>query len=269
MLSFRSMGWSILGFVALVGACGGNSSTSGNTAGSYGASSAVAGGAGAAAGSTGMAGGGSAQGGSAGIGEGSGGSNTACTAAGESFTSKLTGPVCVITLRVDYDVTSILGYQVSCGDEATVTEESAIEPFLPMSSVNWLEAPPISDPQSTGVYAFEDASGAVMVVVSARTGADLAYVVSGSPSYSIPTDWLDGSEIDGDCPDAETALFATFGSVDSSFNPESAVGLIGQLGLFAALDRVFGGEYDTVGAARVDLEAGAEYLVIVTINPRV
>lgn len=258
-----------MGLVSLVGACGGSTGDgSGGAAGNSGTSSAAAGASSAAAGSSGTAAGGSAQAGSAGVGGGGGGSSNSCVAAGVAFTSRLTGPVCAIALRVDYAVTSIIGYQVSCGDEAAVTEESAIEPFLIMASINWFGAALVSDAQSTGVYAFEDDSHAAMVVVSARTGADLVYVMSGSPSYSIPAEWLDGGEIDGNCSDATVPLFATFGSIDSSFNPASAVELLAHQGLFAGLARVFGGEYDTVGAARVDLEAGAEYLVIVTINPR-
>ena len=190
-----------------------------------------------------------------------------CRAAGTTFDQHLgaTGSVCAVMVRVNGSSTEVLGYQLNCGEETTVTEASARSPLLTISSIDWQSAPLVSDPTATGVYAFESAAPtSALAVVSARTGQELVYFITDSDSYAIPAAWYSGSEVDGDCPDGAAVPFTSFRSADSSFAPEMAVELLRQRGLFAALGSRWGNSFDTVAVAPAQLVSGMEYLVIIT-----
>jgi hypothetical protein len=195
-----------------------------------------------------------------------------CRAAGTTFDQHLvaTGSICAVMVRVNWTSTEVLGYQLNCGEETTVTEASARSPLLTISSIDWQSAPLVSDPTATGVYAFESVGPAsVLAVVSARTGQELVYLIGASEvGYAIPAAWYSGSEVDGNCPDGAAVPFTSFRSADNSLAPQMAVELLRQRGLFAALGSRWGNSFDTVAVAPAQLVSGMEYLVIITVALR-
>jgi hypothetical protein len=174
-------------------------------------------------------------------------------------------------VRVNWNSTVVIGYQLNCGEETTVTEASARAAVPTIPSIDWQSAALVSNPTETGVYAFESVGPAsVLAVVSARTGQELVYLIGASEvGYAIPAAWYSGSEVDGDCPDGSAVPFTSFRSTDSSLAPQMAVELLRQRGLFAALGSRWGNSFDTVAVARAPTMDGGYYLVIITVTLRV
>lgn len=170
-------------------------------------------------------------------------------------------------VRVNSSSTEVIGYQLNCGEENTVTEASARAALPTIPSIDWRSASLVSNPTETGVYAF--LSSQALGVVSSRTGQELVCLIGATEvGYPIPAAWYSGSDVDGSCPDGSAVPFTSFGSTDSSLAPQMAVELLRQRGLFAALGSRWGNSFDTVAIARVQPMNGTEYLVIITVTLR-
>jgi hypothetical protein len=99
---------------------------------------------------------------------------TDCTPASAAFTDLLKDD-CTVMVRVSWDATQILGYNVNCGMAKATTQSDALNQLLPMSSINWSHATPIADGSGTGIYAFAVTFGDYQYTAyfSAQTGKSL------------------------------------------------------------------------------------------------
>jgi hypothetical protein len=186
-----------------------------------------------------------------------------CTPPSEAFISQFLGKTCDVVLRINADVSSILGYRVVCGNYDPLTQAEAKAQLAPISRINWQLASAYSSPSQGQLFVHENPYD--VIAFGPITGQILFEFYVYGTTDTVVGEFSPGSELNGNCPGQSTTQILGWAEAFESELTQKVSQLLHSHGVFYGISFANSG-YDDALLVNAALTT-PEYFVVLSAVP--